>query len=1631
MRLALLIILLFASTSAHADPVTAAVAAFVVWAGVSAATVYLVGATVLLSVGTAVYGAAQARRAARDARNQMNAAMQDRMATRIASESPHRYVYGRARVGSDIVAMFTSGDKDQYKHIVCVLTAHECDAVEEVYVNNVAVGLLNAQGDATGGRYAVTPGAEIGEEAHVGPSFTLRRAPISGSVKVFAGHGADAYEIASTVSGRNVTIDSGDAVTVSYEYRVNRRFDDSVDESAVVTTIPYVRVQIHLGTPDDPADAYLMSVVPDKWPATAVLRGLCYLVVTLDLNNPEFQNGQVPIQALVRGRKPYDPRTGVTTWSANPALAVRDYLTSQLCGVPASDLPDAQFITAANVCDESVVPGGRYTINGTVTSDQDQAHVLEAMAQCMAGGIVSTSWDIYAGKYIAPVMVLEQSDIVGGVSITPGASDASIYNGVKGQYLSEENGYVLTDFKPYQNDVYRAADERDLYTNIDFPFTNTAQRVTNLARIFTEDMRNGFTLKAEFNLKAWPLKVGQRIAFNSDFFGQAAKVYRITDKSYSPNSAVELTMKEDSASIWDFADAVELDSTPNTNLPDPWLIDPLVSIACTSGLGTLLKQADGTIVPRILATWPAVSTQAVFTNGEIEIEWRAIGTETWQKTKVSGSETEAYLSPITPGWFYVVRGRAVNPYLNTKSDWVSATYQVAVISTTATVYKWASEFPSAPAGAATLDWPTGQFGAAPLGWSLTEPATPATNSILWAATVSISDISATAPTPFDWSSASIASVRFTSPAAATLYTWVKYGTSAAGAGLTDNPDGMSYMGLAYNKTSPVESTDPADYAWSLIKGTDGTPVKGDPGINGVTLYTWIKYADLPDGTGLYDAPTASTLYLGLAVNKTVPEESTLKTDYVWSKFKGDQGVPGAGGAAGSAGGDGSRGAGTYYATNGAWSIFYADAATPGPNVVDDLVTISNGSTFTLTRRWNGSAWVDIGTVIDGNLLVSGSVGSSKVDTRGLSVRDLAGNVLLGVGVPLDPSLAAEGTKNSEQTLGALGQDSFRVVAAGGVAINLPGSLGVYLNGVLSFEPGPRGYTLLAINRTTRNPVWLLTYDVYGAGELSEGRTATHLANDLNAMGPDVIAVIFTSDEAKENRLTGGLDTAMYRCGASRAVFGSPNVQFRSAYILVGIPGCGEGGGAEFYQGTVPNDANAWCDIGFSVCNGAITGVSANYSPKSLTDYGYTGDYDATAGATWGVNVEGANKPADNATSDITLLARGSVSVIGNVAKKTAGTANDWDSDCYSRESYAGGAHAQAQIVADGFAIMFGLNRDPWLDGSFGSLDYAVYFRGNGSIGCYESGADRGTIGYYVSGDVLAVAYDGSNVRYLRNGAVLRTVETFIAEPLYFDSSFASPDGALSNIRFTPMSSNAWSAIGGANKAADNATVGAPPGTSVGGTEAGLLASRALNGDAAYNAVNDAATGLATRLRSNAVNVLSGGGAVTVGSLTVDASGNRTGGSGIGMTGKGIALYAPGGAATITMDAATGNAGFGGTLTAADMVNTSHIVSGATKGFDTFGTMSSYSGGGQSIFNMPVAGGDILILANVAYDSGSGAQGYNVEFYNGSGWVYVTTMGNTGGMTNITLTNAAAGDYRLMGIASYGYVTNVTVFKAKV
>lgn len=126
----------------------------------------------------------------------------------------------------------------------------------------------------------------------------------------------------------------------------------------------------------------------------------------------------------------------------------------------------------------------------------------------------------------------------------------------------------------------------------------------------------------------------------------------------------------------------------------------------------------------------------------------------------------------------------------------------------------------------------------------------------------------------------------------TTYTWIAYADDQYGAGISNSPVGKPYIGFAYNKSTPTEEMNPSLYMWSLIKGTDGVP--GEPGKDGTPTYTWIQYADYLQSDGypprMYQQPTDTTMYIGIATNKPTATEGNNIKDYTWSLFRGRDGI---------------------------------------------------------------------------------------------------------------------------------------------------------------------------------------------------------------------------------------------------------------------------------------------------------------------------------------------------------------------------------------------------------------------------------------------------------------------------------------------------------------------------------------------------------------------------------------------------------------------------------------------------------------------------------------------------------------------------------------------------------------------
>ena len=137
--------------------------------------------------------------------------------------------------------------------------------------------------------------------------------------------------------------------------------------------------------------------------------------------------------------------------------------------------------------------------------------------------------------------------------------------------------------------------------------------------------------------------------------------------------------------------------------------------------------------------------------------------------------------------------------------------------------------------------------------------------------------------------------------------------------------------------------------------------------------------------------------------------------------------------------------------------------------------------------------------------------------------------------------------------------------------------------------------------------------------------------------------------------------------------------------------------------------------------------------------------------------------------------------------KNSGNNATWDGHAYSIQGYTRGAYVTARATSDQQYIMWGLNTDPNNSPDYSNIDWAWYFQQGGGLSIYESGGGVGNFGAYDINTVCTITYDGTDIRYFKDGVEVRRVTTSIGSPLYFDSSsyFVNGEG-IRNVGFGPM-----------------------------------------------------------------------------------------------------------------------------------------------------------------------------------------------------------------------------------------------------
>ena len=520
--------------------------------------------------------------------------------TREAAHS-RKIIYGRARIGGNVVYLESTGDDNKYLWLVVAVAGHEIDAFEEVWFND----------------QKIWDGSYVGSWASAGNT----------------------------------------------------------------STSPWVYIGFHKGD-QTTADSSLVAA-STKWTANHKLLDTAYMVVKLTYDQEQFAQGLPNISTVVRGKKVWHPSHSSPVWSQNPALCIRDYLTDTKYGLGESTANIASINTALGVCDEAVplAAGGtqpRYTMDGVIdTADSIKANI-ENMTGAMIGRLIYSGgkFEIHAGEYVAPTVTIDESMMVGEISVQTKQSRRNAYNGVKGVFLSEEDNYILADYPAQISSTYATQDGDPIYLDMPLPYTVNnirAQRIAKLA-LFRSRQQEAITIPC--NLNAFKFKIGDNINVSNTRLGYSSKVFEVVGYSFgfsSDQMVVNVEAIETASSIWDWTTS---DEEVFLGAGEVALYDGTTAAAPTNLTVTADSYLadDGTYSPYFNVTWDY--SDDAFVDHYI-VEWRTGSNDYYsQATKTKPFEIRS----LQQGASYDVRVKAVNE-INVSSAYLTGSQTPATDTT--------------------------------------------------------------------------------------------------------------------------------------------------------------------------------------------------------------------------------------------------------------------------------------------------------------------------------------------------------------------------------------------------------------------------------------------------------------------------------------------------------------------------------------------------------------------------------------------------------------------------------------------------------------------------------------------------------------------------------------------------------------------------------------------------------------------------------------------------------------------------------------------------------------------------------------------------------------------------------------
>lgn len=389
-------------------------------------------------------------------------------------------------------------------------------------------------------------------------------------------------------------------------------------------------------------------------PANFVGEGIAYLAVQLIATNGNtWRNGIPLITAEVKGKKVFDPRTGVTAWSDNAALCIRDYLVDERGMDDAGNIDEVTFSAAADVCDAR-----NFKMNGVVNAENPTGNILQDMVTSCAGTLFwgGGKWRLKAGDYTFPVKTFTLDDLRSSISIQTRNSMRDSFNVVQGLFNDAEQRWIEASYPEYFEQEF-ITEDNNIRTELNFnlPLVTDADQARFLAALTLRRSREQITFSAEFGLEALEVEPGDIVNLDMSRYGWNNKEFEVVDWRLAPSSEagdlrVAMTLREVSEAAFDpTLPAVQIISN-RSELSDLNFV-PAVGVNATVQQLILNEKVTNFIIVDVTSEDPDFTDR-------VEVQFREVGDEEFI-TVGTGNVGRFEIVDVELG-NYDIRARAIN-----------------------------------------------------------------------------------------------------------------------------------------------------------------------------------------------------------------------------------------------------------------------------------------------------------------------------------------------------------------------------------------------------------------------------------------------------------------------------------------------------------------------------------------------------------------------------------------------------------------------------------------------------------------------------------------------------------------------------------------------------------------------------------------------------------------------------------------------------------------------------------------------------------------------------------------------------------------------------------------------------------